>query len=49
MAVTTIRNETPSRLTLVIIAGEEMELAPLEEKAVSEDSSFDFDDLVTRE
>ena len=45
MAVTTIRNETPSRLTLVSIAGEKMDLAPLEEKAVSEDTSFDFDDL----
>lgn len=45
MAVTTIRNETPMRLTLKSISGDKMQLSPLEEKAVDEDSSFDFDDL----
>jgi hypothetical protein len=45
-AVTSIINETPSRLTLKNIDGEEMVLAPLQEKAVSPaDSGFDFHDL----
>lgn len=45
MVVTSIRNETPSRLTLVSIEGDEMELAPLQQKAIGEDSRFDFTDL----
>lgn len=35
MAVTSIRNETPSKLTLVSLEDEEMVLAALQEKAVS--------------
>lgn len=45
-AVTSIINETPSRLTLKNIDGAHLVLAPLQEKAVSAaDSGFDFDDL----
>jgi tetratricopeptide (TPR) repeat protein len=47
-AVTSIVNETPSRLTLTNIDGEQMVLAPLQEKAVSADSGFDFDDLARK-
>jgi len=44
-AITSIINETPSRLTLVNIDDEQMVLAPLQEKEVSPDSGFDFEDL----
>src|SRR5216117_2747886 len=44
-AITSSINETPSRLTLINIDDEQMVLAPLQEKAVSADSGFDFDDL----
>jgi hypothetical protein len=46
--VTSVRNETPSRLTLVSIEGEEMVLAPLQKKAIDPDSPFDFEDLERR-
>jgi tetratricopeptide (TPR) repeat protein len=48
MAVTSVRNETPSRLTLVSIEGDRMVLAPLQQKAIGEDSPFDFDELERR-
>src|SRR3954466_15707755 len=44
-AITSISNETPSRLTLINIDDEQMVLAPLQEKVVSANSGFDFDDL----
>src|SRR5437773_2052045 len=43
--VTSIINETASHLTLNNIEGQEMALAPLQEKAVSEDSGFYTTDL----
>ena len=46
MVDTVIRNETPSRLTLIGIKGDEMSFSPLQIKEVSEDSGFDFDDLI---
>lgn len=45
MTVTSIRNETPSRLTLNSIDGTHMVLVPLQELAIEEDSGFFFDDL----
>lgn len=47
-AITSIINETPSRLTLVNIDDERMALAPLQEKEISADSGFDFEDLERR-
>jgi hypothetical protein len=43
--VTSIINETASQLTLNNIEGQQMVLAPLQEKAVSADSGFYFTDL----
>jgi tetratricopeptide (TPR) repeat protein len=45
MPVTSIRNETPSRLTLKSIEGTEIVLAPLQEKEIDENSGFFFEDL----
>jgi len=43
MAVTSVRNETPSRLTLLGVEGERLELAPLEERPIEEGLAFAFD------
>jgi hypothetical protein len=47
-AITSIINETASRLTLTNIDGDQIVLASLQEKAVSADSGFDFDDLARK-
>ncbi len=46
MAVTSIRNETPSHLTLADVEDERLILAPLQEKAIIDTSAFDFEELV---
>ncbi|HKJ02308.1 MAG TPA: hypothetical protein VJ997_07630, partial [Longimicrobiales bacterium] len=42
IAVTSIRSETPSQLTLTGVEGESLVFAPLQEKAVDDVRAFDF-------
>ena len=45
MATLSITNETPTRITLVGVDDKEISLAPMQQKEIDEDSSFDFTDL----
>ena len=42
MVVTSVLNETPSRLTLIGVEGEHFDLAPLQHKTIKDSSAFDF-------
>ena len=43
MPVSTIRNETPSQLTLIGLGGRRLTFAPLQEKTIEDVSGFEFD------
>ena len=43
MPVSTIRNETPSQLTLIGLGGRRLTFAPLQEKTIEDTSGFEFE------